>query len=217
MKRVAVILSGCGVSDGTEIHEAVLTLLALDRAQALVICAAPNIPQTQVVNHATKQVEGASRNVLIESARIARGKIIPLNCLKLSDIDAIILPGGFGAAKNLCNYASSPTNFEVNPDLAKVLQEARRAGKPMGFLCISPVIAAKLFGSENVELTIGVDPETSAAVQRMGAKHVNCDAHNVVIDRRLKIVSSPAYMVAERIADIEVGINKLVQTVLALA
>jgi enhancing lycopene biosynthesis protein 2 len=217
MKRVAVILSGCGVFDGSEIQEAVLTLLALDRAQASVVCAAPNIPQLQVLNHLTKEAEGSSRNVLTESARITRGNIMPLKNLKLNDIDAVIFPGGFGAAKNLCNYATSPNNFEVNPEVEKLLRDMRRAGKPMGFMCIAPVIAAKVFGSENVELTIGVDPQTAADVQRLGAKHVNCDARNIVIDRRTKIVTTPAYMVAEKITDAEAGINKLVQVVVALA
>lgn len=218
MKRVAVILSGCGVFDGSEIHEAVLTLLALDRAQAAVTCAAPNISQFHVVNHVAKEpAEGKSRNVLTESARIARGNIIALDSINLKEIDAIILPGGFGAAKNLCTYAVSPSQFEVNPELEKVLREAQKAGKPIGFLCIAPVIAAKLFGGMKVELTIGTDPKTAADVERLGAKHTNCDAHNVVIDRRLKIVTSPAYMVAQGIADAEIGISKLVQSVLALA
>lgn len=218
MKKVAVILSGCGVFDGAEIHESVLVLLALDRAQAQIICAAPDIPQHHVINHLTKQVVPAeTRNVLVESARIARGAIIPLSQLKLEDVDAIILPGGFGAAKNLCSFALAGKNFEVQPEVAKVLQAAHRAGKPLGFVCIAPAIAARLFGAQQVEFTIGNDPETAKALQPAGAQHINCTVHNVVIDRRLKIVTTPAYMLAQRITEAEAGIGKLVQAVLEMA
>ena len=131
MKSVAVILSGCGVFDGAEIHESVLVLLALDRANAHVICTAPDVLQHHVVNHLTKQtVPNESRNVLVESARIARGNIIPLSQLQVSEIDAIVLPGGFGAAKNLCTFALAGEKFEINPQVAQVLQAAHRAGKP---------------------------------------------------------------------------------------
>ncbi|MGC8742322.1 MAG: isoprenoid biosynthesis glyoxalase ElbB [Verrucomicrobiia bacterium] len=218
MKKVAVILSGCGVFDGSEIHESVLVLLALDRANAQAICAAPDIPQYHVVNHYTKQpVPGETRNVLVESARIARGNIIPLNKLNIDEVDAVILPGGFGAAKNLCSFALAGENFNVHPEIEKVLQEAHSKGKPIGFVCIAPAIAAKLFGKENVEFTIGTDQQTAAALSKSGAQHVNCTVHNVVIDRKLKIVTTPAYMLASRITEAEAGINKLVQSVLELA
>lgn len=218
MKKVAVILSGCGVFDGAEIHESVLVLLALDRANAQVVCAAPDTPQHHVINHFTQQPEpGSTRNVLVESARIARGKILPLSQLKVKDVDAIILPGGFGAAKNLCTFALAGEQFAVNPEVAKVLQEARQAGKPIGLACIAPAIAARLFGSDKVEFTIGTDPGTAKALQAHGAQHLNCNVHNVVVDRRLKIVTTPAYMLAQRITEAEAGINKLVQAVLELA
>jgi len=218
MKRVAVILSGCGVFDGAEIHESVLALLALDRANAHITCAAPDIPQKRVVNHLTKQPAASeTRNVLVESARIARGNIIPLSQLNVSEIDAIILPGGFGAATNLCDFALAGEKFGVNAEVAKVLQEAHKAGKPIGFVCIAPAIASKLFGPEKVEFTIGNDADTAKALQASGARHVNCTVHNIVVDRRLKIVSTPAYMLASRITEAEAGINKLVQAVLEMA
>ncbi|MEK7675930.1 MAG: isoprenoid biosynthesis glyoxalase ElbB [Verrucomicrobiota bacterium] len=218
MKRVAVILSGCGVFDGAEIHESVLVLLALDRANAHVICTAPDVLQHHVVNHLTKQtVPNESRNVLVESARIARGNIIPLSQLQVSEIDAIVLPGGFGAAKNLCTFALAGEKFEINPQVAQVLQAAHRAGKPLGFVCIAPAIAARLFGPEKVEFTIGTDAATAKALQTSGAQHVNCTVHNVVVDRRLKVVTTPAYMLAQRITEAEAGINKLVQAVLEMA
>lgn len=218
MKKVAVILSGCGVFDGSEIHESVLVLLALDRANAQIICAAPDVPQHHVVNHYTRQpVPGEVRNVLVESARIARGNIIPLSRLKPAEVDALILPGGFGAAKNLCTFALAGPDFQVEPQLARVLQEAHRLGKPLGFVCIAPAIAAKLFGAEKLEFTIGNDAGTAQALQKDGAHHVNCTVHNVVVDRRLKIVTTPAYMLASRITEAEAGINKLVQAVLEMA
>jgi enhancing lycopene biosynthesis protein 2 len=218
MKKVAVILSGCGVFDGSEIHESVLVLLALDRANAQVACFAPDIPQRHVVNHFIQQPSaGETRNVLVESARIARGNIEPLSQLKASEVDAIILPGGFGAAKNLCDFALAGEKFQVLPALASVLQEAHKLGKPIGFVCIAPAIAARLFAPEKVEFTIGQDEGTARALAQGGASHVPCNVFNVVVDRRLKVVSTPAYMLAGRITEAEAGINKLVQAVLELA
>lgn len=218
MKRVAVILSGCGVFDGAEIHESVLVLLALDRANARVTCAAPDVPQHHVVNHLTGQpVPGETRNVLVESARIARGSVVPLSVLKPAEFDAFILPGGFGAAKNLCTFALAGPGFTVDPELGRVLQEAHKLGKPLGFACIAPAIAANLFGAGKVEFTIGNDAGTATALQAGGAQHVNCTVHNVVVDRRLKIVTTPAYMLANRITEAEAGINKMVQAVLEMA
>lgn len=218
MKKVAVLLSGCGVFDGAEIHESVLVLLALDRANARIVCTAPDVPQHHVVNHLTRQpVPGETRNVLVESARIARGHIVPLDRLHPAEVDAVILPGGFGAAKNLCTFALAGPDYQIEPQVARFLQEAHRLGKPLGFVCIAPAIAAKLFGAEQVELTIGTDAETARALQAAGAQHRHCLVHNVVVDRRLKMVSTPAYMLAQRITEAEAGINKLVQAVLEMA
>jgi enhancing lycopene biosynthesis protein 2 len=218
MKKVAVILSGCGVFDGAEIYESVLTLLALDRANAQVVCAAPDIPQHHVINHLTQKPEpGQGRNVLVESARIARGNIIPLSQLKVNELDAVIVPGGFGAAKNLCNFALAGAKYEVEQEVASTLQQAHRAGKPIGFICIAPAIAAKLFGAEKVEFTIGNDVGTAQALETAGAKHSSCNVYNIIVDRKLKIVTTPAYMLAQRITEAEAGINKLVQAVLEMA
>lgn len=218
MKKVAVILSGCGVLDGSEIQEAVLVLLALDRANAQAICAAPDIPQYHTVNHYTKQpAPSETRNVLIESARISRGNIVPLNKLNVNDIDAVIVPGGFGAAKNLSNFAIASEDFTVHPEVEKILSDAHNKGKPIGFICIAPAIAAKVFGKEKVEFTIGTDKPTATALSKFGGQHINCTVHNVVVDRKLKIVTTPAYMLATRITEAEAGINKLVNTVLEMA
>lgn len=218
MKKVAVILGGCGVHDGSEIQESVLVLLALDRAKAQAICAAPDIPQHDVVNHLTGQpVPGEQRNVLVESARIARDAIVPLHQIQGASVDAVIVPGGFGAAKNLSSLALGRDGFEVHPEVARVLQEARHAGKPLGFVCIAPAIAARVFGPDHVEFTIGQDADTARMLERYGGHHVNCHVHNVVIDRRLKIVTTPAFMLAERITEAEAGIQRLVQTILEMA
>jgi enhancing lycopene biosynthesis protein 2 len=218
MKKVAVILSGCGVYDGSEIHESVLVLLALDRANAQIVCAAPDIPQHHVTNHLNQQpVSSETRNVLVESARIARGHITSLSQLKTADIDAVIVPGGLGAVTNLSTFALQGEKFGVNQEVARVLQEVHKQGKPIGFVCIAPAICARLFGSEKVEFTIGNDQGTAAKLQTSGARHVACTVHNVVIDNRLKIVSTPAYMLAKRITEAEAGINKLVQAVLEMA
>ena len=218
MKRVAVILSGCGVFDGAEIHESVLVLLALDRANAQVICAAPDMPQRDVVNHVTQQVSKTeTRHVLAESARIARGAISPVSELKVSELDAVILPGGFGAVKNLSNFAAKGVDFTVHPQVSQVLQEAHRAGKPLGFACIAPAIAAKLFGAEKVDFTIGTDAATASALEKSGGRHLTCPVQHAVVDRRLKIATTPAYMLAKRITEAEAGINEMVNAVLEMA
>ena len=217
MKNIAVILSGCGVFDGAEIHESVLTLLAIDTAGARYTCAAPDINQAQVINHlAGAPSEGESRNVLQESARIARGDIKPLSEIDPADFDAIILPGGFGAAKNLCNFAFDAANLEVEPTLATLLTKAHELGKPLAFACIAPAIAAKLFGPKGLEFTIGNDAGTAEALAAHGGTHVNCPVDEIVIDETLKIVTTPAYMLAQRISEAHAGLTKMVNATLAL-
>lgn len=218
MKKVVVILSGCGVYDGAEIYESVLTLLALDRAEAQSICAAPDAEQFHVINHTTGQeIPGEKRFVLIESARIARGQIQAVRKLNVDTIDAVILPGGFGAAKNISTFAVKGDQATVNKEVAEFLIMAQEAGKPIGFACIAPAVAAQLFGAQGVQFTIGNDPATARALEKWGGKHIDCAVDDVVIDRKLKIVSTPAYMIAKRITETEAGINKLVQAVLELA
>ena len=216
-KRVLVILSGCGVRDGSEIHEATLTLLALDRAGAEICCAAPDIPQTQCVDHFRGIAAKESRNVLTESARIARGKIVPLAQVDLSGIDAIILPGGLGAATNLCDFALTSGSVTVEPSVKEILLDAQAAGKPLGFICIAPVIAATLFGSMGVRYTIGRDQGIAARLASTGAVHVETAVTETAVDPRLKIVSTPAYMLAGRISEVEAGVSALVSDVLKMA
>lgn len=217
MVKVAVVLSGAGVFDGSEIYETVLTLLALDKVGVQVTCLAPD-KSFAVVDHLTHQPTGEQRNVLVESGRIARGKVSDLSKADPADFDVVILPGGFGAAKNLSTYATEGAKCEVDASLRKFLIAMNRAGKPIGAICIAPVILAKALGMNgSPRLTIGTDPETANSIESFGAEHISCPVDDVVIDAEQKIVTTPAYMLATRIGEAAQGINKLVHEVLKLA
>ncbi len=218
MAHVGVILSGCGVMDGSEIHEAVCTLLALDQAGATYRCLAPDADQMHVVDHHKGQpAEGESRNILVESARIARGEIDPLGAVNVRDFDAFIFPGGFGAAKNLCTFAVDGPDCTVNPDVARVVKDAHAAGKPLAFVCIAPVIAAKVLGSTGTKLTIGTDAGTAEAINTMGGSHVECPVREAVTDEQNKIISTPAYMTAQSVSEVYEGVTKTVEGLLKMA
>jgi len=218
MKHVGVVLSGCGVNDGTEIHEAVITLLALDRAGATAVCMAPDVDQAHVIDHLTGKETGERRNVLTESARIARGDVRNIQDVRAAELDALIFPGGFGAAKNLSSFAFKGAECTVHGDVTRLVKQVHQAGKPIGFICISPVIAARIFGGEvQLELTIGTDPETAQAIERMGARHVESPVTEIVVDAAHKVVSTPAYMCAKTISEAATGIEKLVKQVLSMS
>lgn len=217
MAKVGVILSGCGVYDGSEIYETTITLLALDRAGAEAVCMAPDIPQMHVVNHLTGEVaEGETRNVLVEAARVARGKIENIRDVKVDDFDALILPGGFGAAKNLSDFAVKGADCEVNPDVARLVRDTVKAKKPLAAVCIAPALVSRVLGSEKLahKLTIGTDEQTAGALQSMGTEHVSCPVREFVVDQENKIVSTPAYMLAGRISEAAEGIEKTVKALL---
>lgn len=219
-KKVAVCLSGCGFLDGAEIHEAVLTLLALDEAGAEIICCAPDVPQADVVNHARQQPEaGASRNVLAESARIARGEIKKLSDVRAADIDALIFPGGFGAAKNLCTFAKDGPDCQVNSEVERLVGEMIEARKPIGAICIAPAMIARVLGKRDLhpKLTIGNDAGTAGAINAMGGQHVDCRVTEAVTDENLKVVTTPAYMLGPGPKHVRAGISKCVAEVLRLA
>lgn len=216
--KVAVILSGCGVYDGSEIHESVLTLLALDRAGAQVQCVAPDITQKHVIDHTKgEEMLDEDRNVMVEASRISRGDIQPLDSVSADDYDAFIYAGGFGAAKNLSSYAFDGPNYDVDPGVVDLIQAAHAAGKPQGFMCIAPVLAARALGQSGVLLTIGNDAETAAALEGKGAQHIDCAVDAIVTDDANRVVSTPAYMLAQSITDAESGINQLVTEVLKIA
>ncbi|MBA1201530.1 isoprenoid biosynthesis glyoxalase ElbB [Pseudomonas capeferrum] len=214
-KKVAVILSGCGVYDGAEIHESVITLLRLDQRGAQVQCFAPDVAQMHVIDHLTGEEMPESRNVLVESARIARGQIKDVREADAAEFDALIVPGGFGAAKNLSDFATKGVECVVNPDVLALAEAFAEAGKPVGLICISPALAAKIYGP-GVVCTIGNDADTSAAVVKMGGTHEECDVHDIVEDTQRKLVTTPAYMLAQSISDAAGGIYKLVDRVLEL-
>ncbi|MBI4862366.1 MAG: isoprenoid biosynthesis glyoxalase ElbB [Candidatus Riflebacteria bacterium] len=219
MKKIGVVLGGCGVMDGAEIHESVFTLLAIDRAGAKAVCLAPNVPQMHVVNHATGQeATGERRNVLEESARIARGEIKDLKTVKAADLDALVFPGGYGAAKNLCDFAVKGGDCTVQPEVARLVKEMRAAGKPMGFICIAPAIAAKVLGVEHhVQVTIGTDAGTAQKLVGMGARHVSCAVSEIAVDQANKVVTTAAYMLAQRISEVADGIDKLIKKLVEMA
>ena len=214
-KRVALVLAGCGYLDGAEIHEAALTMLSLDRRGVTIKAFAPDKPQMHVVDHRkTEPQEGQTRNVLEESSRITRGDIEPLSAFNADDVDALIFPGGFGAAKNLCNFAVEGAKMSVDPDVVSAIEAVHNQGKPLGFICIAPVIGAKVLGSKGVQLTIGHDEGTAQAVESFGAKHVACDVTDAVLDADHKVASCPAYMLGPSIAPVAEGIDKVVEAVL---
>ena len=214
-KKVAVILSGCGVYDGAEIHESVITLLRLDQRGAKVQCFAPDIAQLHVINHLTGEQMPETRNVLVESARIARGEIKDIREARVEDFDALIIPGGFGAAKNLSSFATQGAACTVQPEVLSLAEAFAEAGKPIGLMCISPAIAAKIYGP-GVICTIGTDADTAAAVTKMGGSHQECEVSEIVEDKARKLVSTPAYMLAKSISEAASGINKMVDRVLEL-
>ena len=219
-KKVAVVLSGCGVFDGTEIHEAVLTLLAIEEEGASWHCFAPNIEQMHVINHSTGNVEeGETRNVFVESARISRGgeKISELDEYDPTDFDAIVFPGGFGGAKNLSDFAVRGGEAEVQASVTNAVRSTHAMSKPIGFICITPAsVGALTLGVDGVELTIGNDPDTASVVVQCGAKHTDCPVENVVVDFENKVVSTPAYMLGPGVSDVRKGISNLVNEVLKL-
>ncbi len=215
--KAGVLLSGCGVFDGSEIHEAVLTLLFLDRAGAKIICMAPNIEQLHVINHLAGEPTDEKRNVLVESARIARGEIKDLKDITASALDLLIIPGGFGAAKNLCDFAVNGPEATMDPDVNRLIEEMIEAKKPIGAICIAPAAIALALKEKNTQVTIGNDPGTAAAIETMGATHIQCGVGDIHLDEKNSIVTTPAYMLGPGIKDVAVGIEKLVAKVLSLA
>jgi len=214
MKKIAVILSGCGVFDGSEIHESVLTLLHIERLGAQYQCFAPNIDQMHVINHLTGAVdEHASRNVLVESARIARGEIKDIKELQAKEFDALVLPGGFGAAKNLCDFAIKGADSIINSDVERACKQFSELKKPAAYICIAPAIIGHIY-PQGTLATIGTDADTAEQVNKLGAKHINCAVNDFVYDDTAKVISTPAYMLAGSILEantsIENAINKLV-------
>jgi len=214
-KKIAVILSGCGVYDGAEIHESVLTLLAIAQAGAEYEIYAPDVDQHHVINHLTGSEMSERRNTLTEAARIARGNIKPTTELDFTKADALILPGGFGVAKNLSSFAFNGVNCKVSSEIERAIKSFHENHKPIGALCIAPALISKILG--NVEVTIGQDANTSEAITKMGGNHVNSVNGEIVVDHKNKIVSSPCYMLDATIVQVADEARKVTEAVLKLA
>ncbi len=213
MARVGVMISGCGFLDGAEIHESVFTLLALSKRGHEIVPIAPDMPQAKVVDHKTaRPAEGASRNVAVEAARIFRGA--PKTPAEAGNLDALIMPGGYGAAVNLCDFAEKGPECTVRDDVQALIRSMVASGKPVGAWCIAPaLLAAALRGEPSVQLTIGRDKDTAAALEAMGAKHVDCEVTGCVVDQEHRVVTTPAYMVSAAIHEVRAGIEKAVEAI----
>ncbi len=215
MKPCAILLSGCGVFDGSEIHETVCALLALDKANIPYQCVAPDIEQHHVVNHLTGEPMNEKRRVLVEAARIARGNIKSLKDVKADDFSALIIPGGFGAVNNLSDFAFKGHDMKVEPQVLAFCQAFAKAHKPVGFICISPTLVSHVYGP-GVHITIGNDAHTASELEKMGNIHEVCTVNNCVVDEKHKVVTTPAYMLAKSIGEAQVGIEKLVKKVVSM-
>ena len=215
MKKIAVVLSGCGALDGSEIHESVLTLLAIDKAGAAYECFAPDMMQHRVMNFVTGQEIPEKRNVLLEAARIARGKIRDIREANANDFDAVIFPGGFGAALNLCDFGIKGADAKIRDDVKTFAKKFIEQKKPLGFICIAPGMIPLICG-KGVTCTIGTDPQTAKTLETMGAIHEPCDVRHAVVDRDHKVVTTPAYMLGKSIGEVADGIEKLVHHVLEM-
>ena len=213
-KKIAVILAGCGVYDGTEIHEAVATLLAIEKSGSSYQIFAPDINQFHVIDHVTGQTTTETRNVFVESARIARGNIKKLKTFDAENFDAIVFPGGFGVAKNLCTYAIDGPDSLVNPLVEKAIRDAIKLKLPIGALCISPVLLATVLN--NITITIGSDKNTIDAINSLGSTHIESKGSDVVIDKKNKIVSTPCYMLDAPISVIFEGVANVINTLIEL-
>lgn len=213
MAKAAVILSGCGFLDGSEIYETTLTLLELDKHGIEYQCLAPNKLQNKQVNHYSQHEEGISRNCIDEAARLARSDVHDIAEADPNEYDMVLFPGGFGAALNLCDFAEKMNEMTLDPNVEKFAHAMVNAKKPAGFICIAPVMIPRLYPT-GVKMTIGTDDTVAGAVQAMGAEHVNCDETECVIDEANKVVSTPAYMLGQRISKVHEGIAKLVEAVI---
>ena len=216
MATIGVMLSGCGVKDGTEIHEAVLTILYLEQRGADIVFMAPDVEQSQVVNHLTGEQTGEKRNILLESARIARGNIKDIRAIEASQLDGLILPGGFGAVCNLSDFSTRGETSQVNPDVKRLISEMVALQKPVGALCIAPATLVGAISEKNPLVTIGNDISVARTLEEMGGRHQNCAVGEICVDAANKLVTTPAYMLGPGIKDIAAGIEKLVDKVLSL-
>ncbi len=214
-KKIGFLLSGCGVFDGSEIHEATLTLYFLNKKKVDIIPIAPDKDQFHVINHNTNDEMKEKRNILVESARISRGNVKKLSSISVNDIDGLIIPGGFGAAKNLIDYAIKGRDCKINLNVKNLITKCVHSSKPLGAMCIAPVVVAVALKDTDIHpvLTVGTDDNTASDIEFFNAKHKKCRVDQIAVDNAHRIVSTPAYMIGPGIADIGKGIEKLVKKV----
>ncbi|MCB9229067.1 MAG: isoprenoid biosynthesis glyoxalase ElbB [Deltaproteobacteria bacterium] len=217
MKTVLLLLNGCGHQDGSEVHESVFAMAALESRFTDVIVACPDAPQSSVINHLSSEELTETRNMLVEAARIARGRIRPLKSIRSDDFDALVIPGGFGVAKNFCNFAQAGRQMEVRSDIASLILNAADAGKPLGMICIAPVLAGKLLGDRKPQLTLGKDPQMAAIIESWGGRHIPCHTTEAITDSTQRLVTTPAYMDAKaRMNDVRLGIERMADSLINL-
>jgi enhancing lycopene biosynthesis protein 2 len=214
MPKIGVILSGCGVFDGTEVTEAVMTMYFLEKKGADIVYMAPDIQQYHVVNHLNGELsEGGGRNVLEEAARIVRGNIKNMKDINIDELDALVIPGGFGAAKNLTSYAIDGNNCKVNQDVKDAVKKIIEAKKPLAAICIAPVLVAKALEGTGIKskLTIGNDEKVAGSIKSFGATHVECPVKEAVVDEKNKIVTTPAFMLGQNTLEVAAGIEDTIE------
>ena len=218
-KRVGVLLCGCGHRDGSEVHEATCTLLAIERAKGEAVCFAPKGPQLFVRDHLFGEEVSEKRDVLVESARIARGQIRDVALARVQDMDALIIPGGQGAALNLSTFLIDGLSGKVHPEVSRLTAEMVRAKKPVGAVCIAPATLGLVLRDLGIKatLTIGTDDKVASQIEQMGHKHEKCPATNCVVDGQNRVVTTPAYMIAKSINEVWLGVEKLVAAVMEMA
>jgi len=212
--KFAIILSGSGVYDGSEIHEATMSMYAVVKNGGTYSVFAPDVDQVHVINHISGEEMNETRNVLVESARIARGDIKALSEFNVKDFDAILFPGGFGVAKNLSSLAFDGANCKLNKEVEKVVRDMHEAKKPIGALCIAPAMIARIINT--AEVTIGSDVDTANTIEAMGATHTMANHEEIVIDKKNKIVTSPCYMLDADIVQIAKGAENVVKTIILM-
>ena len=218
MKKIAVILSGCGNRDGSELQESLSLLQAIDRRGWQYQCFAP-AGMFEVVPHIDVQddeeegtvLDMEQRDIFVESARIARGNLLPLEQYSADDYDALALPGGMGAARNLSTFAFDGPRMEVMDLVTDAILATYRAHKPVVAMCIAPMVLAKVLGRYEVELTLGPDDNQASQVAKgFGCKVRACGPTDVCVDSEHKVLTTPAYMAASRISEIFAGAENMV-------
>jgi enhancing lycopene biosynthesis protein 2 len=216
-KKIAVLLGGCGHFDGSEIRESILTLLAIDKCGAEAVCLAPDDAQKRVVHHGKGAAVSGTRHMLEESARIARGKVLPLDPKTITTYDALIMPGGTGLAYSFFDYAEKGRACTIREDVRETILAMVRAGKPMGAICISPMIVARALKDTGITVTLGSTPNVAEDMAAWGAKFKECRVDDCVVDVANKIVTTPAYMVGgAHIKDAATGIEKCVKAMMEM-